>query len=355
MLGPFRILNIEGKRHCPPHPPPQQSARHEEHPLMERLGGDERRCGPSMAHTQYTVNLLVLAPGEELEGEIVNAYLAWVGAKAGVFIGLLPDDFPLEGNPQGSLRKLDLSKHEVAAGAIAGLETQAFSWETGLHDNRSSQTDGVYVLLVLKLAEQIQQVQYPVDQEGVASKRFHMAKALVNSSDDLSELCRACGEHSIGPKVDQWYPEGSTKKEQYVMTRRADSFRMKDGELYYLCRRKQNKAEHLAKVVTEPLELVGMDLVGTLTGSELCNKVNSGLCERLDIKRSLCSAYHPQTNGLVEKLNGTIQRSLNKMVAGHPKRWDQIECTTCNMWHHIGCVGLPSPTEEQYVCPSCTS
>ncbi|KAI4819024.1 hypothetical protein KUCAC02_004305 [Chaenocephalus aceratus] len=171
---------------------------------------------------------------------------------------------------------------------------------------------------------------------------------------------------------------------------------IKDGELYYICRCKKNKAEHLANVVstsgetnqlfeefhcsnigghcgvekthcaliaryywpgmesdirkwiaqypqcqakranikekqefspievTEPLELVGMDLVGKLTGSEFCNKVNSGLCERLAIKRSLCSAYHPQTNGLVEKLNGTIQRTLNKMVAGHPKRWDQV-------------------------------
>ncbi|XP_034054774.1 uncharacterized protein LOC117534630 isoform X3 [Gymnodraco acuticeps] len=53
-------------------------------------------------------------------------------------------------------------------------------------------------------------------------------------------------------------------------------------------------------------------------------KLNSGLCETLNIKIILCSAYHPQTNGLVEKLNGTIQRSLNKIVAGHPKRWDQV-------------------------------
>ncbi|XP_071060860.1 uncharacterized protein [Pseudochaenichthys georgianus] len=140
----------------------------------------------------------------------------------------------------------------------------------------------------------------------------------------------------------------------------------------------KEKQEYSPIEVTEPLELVGMDLVGKLTvtdggnqyicvmvdyftkwaeayplktktaeevtncildffykfgapqrlltdqGSEFCNKVNSGLCETLAIKRSLCSAYHPQTNGLVEKLNGTIQRSLNKMVAGHPKRWDQV-------------------------------
>ncbi|KAI4819025.1 hypothetical protein KUCAC02_004306, partial [Chaenocephalus aceratus] len=65
--------------------------------------------------------------------------------------------------------------------------------------------------------------------------------------------------------------------------------------------------------VTEPLELLGRT-----------SWVNYNLCERLGIERSLCSPYHPQTNGLVEKLNGTIQRSLNKLVAGEPKRWDQF-------------------------------
>ncbi|KAI9526172.1 hypothetical protein NQZ68_002720 [Dissostichus eleginoides] len=50
-------------------------------------------------------------------------------------------------------------------------------------------------------------------------------------------------------KVHNHHPEGSTKKEKYVMKRRADTFRIKDGELYYICRRKKNKAEHLAKVV----------------------------------------------------------------------------------------------------------
>ncbi|XP_033966349.1 uncharacterized protein [Pseudochaenichthys georgianus] len=198
----------------------------------------------------YSHNLLVLAPGEELEGEIVNAYLAWVGAKAGVFI---LDSYLMtslwKGTHKGSLRKLDLSKHEVAAGAVC----DGAHWTLiimYLNENRSlflnplgateeqlirckdvtrslvrkhipsvgrwacttiahpKQMDSTSCgVLVLKLAEQIlqkQQVQYPVDQEGVASMRFHMAMALVNNSDDLSELCRACGEHSIGPKVDQW-------------------------------------------------------------------------------------------------------------------------------------------------------
>uniref|UniRef100_A0AAQ4QPV2 Integrase catalytic domain-containing protein n=1 Tax=Gasterosteus aculeatus aculeatus TaxID=481459 RepID=A0AAQ4QPV2_GASAC len=52
-------------------------------------------------------------------------------------------------------------------------------------------------------------------------------------------------------------------------------------------------------------------------GKEFVNKINTGLCE------SLCAPYHPQTNGLVEKLNGTIQGALKKMVQDHPSDWDK--------------------------------
>lgn len=58
-------------------------------------------------------------------------------------------------------------------------------------------------------------------------------------------------------------------------------------------------------------------------GSGFHNKVNYSLCERLSIKRSLCCPYHPQT-----KLNGMIQRSLNKLVAEHCNRWDQYLLST---------------------------
>ncbi|XP_038559421.1 uncharacterized protein LOC119891681 [Micropterus salmoides] len=62
----------------------------------------------------------------------------------------------------------------------------------------------------------------------------------------------------------------------------------------------KEKTQYNPIEVTEPLALVWMDLVGKLT-------VNYGLCEKFGIKRSLCSPYHPQTNGCMEKLNGTIQ------------------------------------------------
>ena len=37
-------------------------------------------------------------------------------------------------------------------------------------------------------------------------------------------------------------------------------------------------------------------------------QINTEVCQILGIRRSLCAPYHPQTNGLVERLNGTIQR-----------------------------------------------
>jgi len=39
-----------------------------------------------------------------------------------------------------------------------------------------------------------------------------------------------------------------------------------------------------------------------------CKQINEELCAFLNVERSLCAPYYPQTNRLVEKLNGTIQR-----------------------------------------------
>ncbi|MED6282405.1 hypothetical protein CHARACLAT_031793 [Characodon lateralis] len=50
--------------------------------------------------------------------------------------------------------------------------------------------------------------------------------------------------------------------------------------------------------------------------------LNKEPCKLLDIERSLCAPYHPQTNGLVEKLNGTIQRALCKPVSERPNTLD---------------------------------
>ena len=38
----------------------------------------------------------------------------------------------------------------------------------------------------------------------------------------------------------------------------------------------------------------------------------------------MTSAYHPQTNGLVEKFNHTVQSCLLKMVNEHQNNWDDF-------------------------------
>ncbi|RVE72548.1 hypothetical protein OJAV_G00039840 [Oryzias javanicus] len=52
-------------------------------------------------------------------------------------------------------------------------------------------------------------------------------------------------------------------------------------------------------------------------------KINAGVCSVLGIQRSLCAPYHPQTNGLMERLNGTIHRALSKLVRDRANTWDQ--------------------------------
>ena len=49
--------------------------------------------------------------------------------------------------------------------------------------------------------------------------------------------------------------------------------------------------------------------------------VNDALCKELGIKRSVTSAYHPQTNGLDERTNQTLKTRLAKLVNEKQDNW----------------------------------
>ncbi|KAI4825518.1 hypothetical protein KUCAC02_021198 [Chaenocephalus aceratus] len=110
----------------------------------------------------------------------------------------------------------------------------------------------------------------------------------------------------------------------------------------------KQEVEYTPIKVEHPFELIGMDLIGRLKTTNSGNvyicvmvdyltkwpqayplktktatEINKNVCAKMGIQRSLCSPYHPQTNELVERMNGTIQRALRKLVADKPEDWDE--------------------------------
>ena len=58
-------------------------------------------------------------------------------------------------------------------------------------------------------------------------------------------------------------------------------------------------------------------------GREFVNKVSRHLFAMTHTEHRISSAYHPQTNGLVERFNQTLQRSLVKLVNSNQSDWDE--------------------------------
>lgn len=58
-------------------------------------------------------------------------------------------------------------------------------------------------------------------------------------------------------------------------------------------------------------------------GREFVNQVNKRLFTMTNTEHRISSAYHPQTNGLVERFNQTLQRSLVKFVNNNQTNWDE--------------------------------
>ena len=57
-------------------------------------------------------------------------------------------------------------------------------------------------------------------------------------------------------------------------------------------------------------------------GASFTSKLMQRLWERCGIKHITSTAYHPQTNGLVERFNGSLIRMLRAYVTEHPHDWD---------------------------------
>ena len=58
-------------------------------------------------------------------------------------------------------------------------------------------------------------------------------------------------------------------------------------------------------------------------GREFVNELNDFICSKLNISHRICSAYHPQSNGLRERDNRTLKEALRKVVNEDCNDWDE--------------------------------
>ena len=58
-------------------------------------------------------------------------------------------------------------------------------------------------------------------------------------------------------------------------------------------------------------------------GREFVNQVQDELCRLTGTEHRVTSAYHPQTNGLTERFNQTLQTALLKVVNETQTDWDE--------------------------------
>ena len=58
-------------------------------------------------------------------------------------------------------------------------------------------------------------------------------------------------------------------------------------------------------------------------GREFVNSLNDHLFKSTGVHHIISSAYHPQTNGLDERFNQTLQRALLKMIDENQSDWDK--------------------------------
>ena len=59
-------------------------------------------------------------------------------------------------------------------------------------------------------------------------------------------------------------------------------------------------------------------------GQQLVSKAMSEVIEMMGIERKLSTPYHAQSNGMVDRFNGTLKNMLQKLTVDKPNSWDKL-------------------------------
>ena len=88
---------------------------------------------------------------------------------------------------------------------------------------------------------------------------------------------------------------------------------------------KSTDAETVAQELVKIFARLGIpDELLTDQGSNFVSELLNQLSSLLRIRRIKTSPYHPQTDGLVERFNGTLKRMLRRFVQEAPGAWDEL-------------------------------
>ena len=85
------------------------------------------------------------------------------------------------------------------------------------------------------------------------------------------------------------------------------------------------EAETIAKVLVEQFVCrFGVPLqIHSDQGRNFCSKVFNEMCTLLGVKKTQTTPYHPQSDGMIERYNRTLEAQLSMFVEAHQKDWDQ--------------------------------
>jgi hypothetical protein len=85
------------------------------------------------------------------------------------------------------------------------------------------------------------------------------------------------------------------------------------------------EAERIAKELVKLFSRVGIpDEILTDQGTNFMSVFLQEIYRLLHIKRIRTTPYHPQTDGLVERFNGTLKAMLRKLTSRNQKDWDEL-------------------------------
>jgi len=87
---------------------------------------------------------------------------------------------------------------------------------------------------------------------------------------------------------------------------------------------KETTSEHIAEALVSVFARVGIpEQLLSDRGPQFVSEISDHVFRLLGISRINCSPYHPQSNGLCERLNGTLKQMLRKVSTNRPRDWDR--------------------------------